>query len=142
MKLKKNYPLLSLPSDHPARRFLAEFTDCRMLCVGREIGGPDSRPIEQVWFSEIEDKECSFSEFAYKYLSFDVVLDGWLTNATEMTASERDVLEKLPHVRGLLAECKIAANKAGNEEILLLTAKVEHLFDLWEQSIRLRLSNR
>jgi hypothetical protein len=142
MNLKQNKPLLSLPSDHPARMFLAAFIDCRASCVGCEIDSPDCNPIEQVWFSQIERKECRFSEFAYKYLSFDIVLDGWLTGAHEMTESELAHLDMLPHLGALLAECKAAAEKSGNEEILPLLSKVGHLLDLWEKSILLRHRNR
>jgi len=38
-----------------------------------------------------------------------VELDGWLTNAPRMTESERDVMDQLPRVRTLLAECDAEA---------------------------------
>ena len=135
----QNKILFSLPSDHPARRFLEEFIDCRELCVAREVGMPDNPPIEQAWDSQIEGRRYAFSSFAYKYLAFDVVLDGWLTNAPDMTDSERDVLDMLPKVRSLLGECHAAAIKERNVAILPLLEKVKNLLDLWEQCITSRL---
>jgi hypothetical protein len=136
---KHNKAIFALPAEHPARRFLEQFIDCRDHCVAREIGTPDNPPIEQTWDSQVEGRRYAFSSFAYKYLAFDVVLDGWLTSAPGMTDTERDILEMLPTVRSLLAECHNAATKEGNIAILPLLGKVKIILDLGEKCITSRL---
>jgi len=51
----------------------------------------------------------SYSGFAYMYLSFDIVLDGWLTHAAQRTPDEQYWLDQFPRWRELLGECKSAA---------------------------------
>jgi len=78
---------------------------------------------------------------AYKYLSFDVELDGWLTDAPELTESERRYLSWLPVLRTLLAECEAQARVDGNQAILPLISRTRGLLDRWETCIVSRLGN-
>lgn len=137
---KNDSVLFTLPDDHPAKRFLNAFVECRQDCVGREIGLPGSSlpAIDQEWFSETDQRKWRFSEFAYSFLSFDVVLDGWLTNASELTDSERAILEKLPYLRRLLQECNTAAVHSGNSAVVSCVGRVLEVLHLWEECSRVR----
>ena len=136
-----NREIFSWPSDHPARRFLEAFIECQERCGGREIGyvGSEVGPIDQEWRSELDGKSWEFSEFAYKFLCFDVVLDGWLSSATGLTESERFDLNRIVQMRRLMEECHEAARAAGNREILELVSMVEQMLNLWEACIHTRV---
>jgi hypothetical protein len=143
MKVHKfNRPLFSLPKSHPARKFLEAFIQCGKECIGREIAAVPEDEIDQKWFSQIDKREWRFSEFAYTYLSFDVVLDGWLNNDVEMTASERRVLDALPRLRTLLSECETTVREEHNIALLPLIFEVRHLLDLWEFCIIVRTGGK
>jgi hypothetical protein len=136
---KLNRPLFSLPDTHPARKFLEEFIACREFCVGKEIGTPSSPPVDQDWFSELEQKKWTLSAFAYSFLSFDVELDGWLSSAPQMTQSEIAALGTLPTLKILLSECERQAKLDENIAVLPLLARLNYLFDLWEKCILSRV---
>src|SRR5690606_5595631 len=127
-----NREIFSLPESHPARRFLQAFMECRRDCVGKEAS--DS-PIDQEWQSLTDGKLWSYSAFAYRFLSFDIVLDGWLTLAPKRTANEQRWLSELPRWRTLLSECKHAAEFDENRAILPFIAQVLDMFALWERCI-------
>lgn len=131
-----NRPLFELPQSHPAHRFLRAFIECRQDCVGKEI---ESDVFDQEWFSQTEDRAWSYSAFAYQYLAFDIVLDGWLRNAKHLTASEEQWLVCLPRWRVLLDECRTAAAGDGNHAVMGMIAQVLKMFDLWEECVRARL---
>ncbi len=139
-----NYPLFRLPDSHPAHRFLRAFITCREQCVGREfvLPGDDHASVDQEWYSLADDRTWTFSAFAYTLLSFDVELDGWLTNAPHMTTSEAGVLDRLPYLRTLLGECEAAAVDNRNTEILAIIEQVRNLLDLWENCITTRLDGK
>ncbi|MCC9608920.1 hypothetical protein LOC68_07840 [Blastopirellula sp. JC732] len=142
MKVRKlNHQIFELPSNHPARAFLEEFIECRTECVGREIALSGDTPVDQEWFSRIDGKHWLFSNLMYKYISFDIQLDGWLTGAPTLTDSERYDLEMIPVVRGLLLECREEAIRHKNDSVLELISRVEHLLWLWENCIHSRVSN-
>ncbi len=139
-----NRPLFSLPESHPAHRFLRAFITCRRDCVGREIVLPADKhdPVDQEWYSISDDRTWSFSALAYTFLSFNVELDGWLTDAPCLTEAEKGVLDKLPYLRTLLSECVAAAIGEKNTEILVMIEQVRGLLDLWETCITVRLEER
>jgi hypothetical protein len=137
---KLNEQLMTLELDHPVRRFLDSFVDCRLHCVGRECGLEDGNEIDQKWFSIIDNRPWRFSEFAYSVLSFDVVLDGWIQHCEEYTESEIAVINNMPRLRALMTECASAATVEKNESVLILVEKVRRLLELWETCIRCRLS--
>ncbi|MHC4399029.1 MAG: hypothetical protein ACYTG0_05045 [Planctomycetota bacterium] len=136
-----NRPLFSLPDAHPAHRFLRAFIRCRRQCVGREIAlpGDEHDALDQEWYSSTDDRTWTFSAFAYTFLSFDVELDGWLTDSPHLTETEKGVLDKLPYLRALLSECETAAVDDKNADILTMIEQVRSLFDLWENCITARL---
>lgn len=121
-----NRPLFEFPESHPAHQFLSAFIRCRVECVGRDAC---DEPIDQEWFSASELRQRSFSDFAYAHLSFDIVLDGWLSNAQELTESEKQWLDQLPRFRVLLEECKSAAIEDGNSRILPLVQQVKDMLE-------------
>lgn len=127
-----NQEIFSLPDSHPARRFLQAFMECRRDCVGKEAS---DYPIDQEWFSDTDRKSWSYSDFAYKFLSFDIVLDGWLTSSPQRTADEERWSAELPRWRALLNECNNAAECEENYAILPVIAQVLKMFELWEQCI-------
>src|SRR5262245_23017116 len=136
-----NQPLFLLPREHIARQFLEAFIDCRINCVGREISyrGEAKGPIDQEWFSSTVNEMRRFSDFAYEYLSFDIVLDGWLQGSPNLTNNELADLERIPHMRELMNECEDACLSARNKEVLALVRQVLSTLDLWDRCIRSRL---
>lgn len=134
---KLNKPILEFPADHPARRFLEAFVECRKTCVGREIDG-----VDQQWFSQAERRARRFSSFAYEWLSFDVELDGWLKNAAARTESEAAALEAIPRMERLVAECKSAAAVDNNSQVVALCDQVLLMARLWAECIHFRLKSR
>ncbi|HUT92887.1 MAG TPA: contact-dependent growth inhibition system immunity protein [Thermoguttaceae bacterium] len=130
-----NRPIFELPDSHPAHRFLRAFIKCRQDCVGREIQNDD---LDQEWVSDTDGRSWSYSAFAYEYLAFDIVLDGWLSRAQDLTPTERYWLEQLPRWRALQQECKSAALRDGKLMLIPLVDQVLAMLDLWEQCIRAR----
>lgn len=130
-----NKEIFELPDEHPACRFLREFVECRRECVGLEASDD---PIDQEWFSETDQQVWTYSKFAYSFLAFDIVLDGWLGHAAGRTLNEQYWLDQLPRWSQLLRECEARATTDNNTAILPIIAKVKRLFVLWEQSIRAR----
>jgi hypothetical protein len=144
MRMKKiNREILAWPERHPARQFLEAFMACRRDCVGREIDfkDPSRVPIDQRWLSPTDGKLWTFSSFAYQFLSFTLVLDGWLSSASAMTDTERMQLHQIPVLRRLMHECEASALKDGNHGIVELVRRVLNLLDLWERCIRQRVTS-
>src|ERR1700690_1722297 len=112
-----NRPVLALDEAHPAKRFLTGFIECRRDCVGRELGSDKDLPIDQAWTSSLKSqawpfpserpysKDWTFSAFAYRFISFDIELDGFLSNAPHLTDSETNAARILPIYRALMHEC-------------------------------------
>ncbi len=132
-----NRPVLELDDAHPAKRFLLAFMDCQSNCVGQELG-QFRAPVDQEWVSATDGERWTFSAFAYKILSFDLELDGFLQRAPRLTASEQGAIERLPSYRTLMTECAEAARKKGNTDVLELTDQVLETLDLWEEYLRFR----
>ena len=132
-----NKAIFDFAPDHPARRFLEAFVECRMNCVGKEIDG-----LDQEWFSEADMRTHKFSSFAYEWLSFDIELDGWLHDAQEMTDSEKRALDGIPQMDGLMAECKAAAMVDHNSEMVTMCDQVLHTLELWAECINRRLQSK
>jgi len=133
-----NRPVLALDDVHPAKRFLSAFIDCRVNCVGRHHGLGGQVPIDQAWISASDGKVWKFSEFAYKALSFDIELDGFLTKACYLTESETFAAQQMPLLRSMMNECGEAARHSGNKEIVELTDQVLEMLGLWEQYLNFR----
>lgn len=129
-----NQAIFDFPFEHPARRFLEAFIDCRRECVGREL-----EEIDQKWHSTSERRVMQFSSFAYEHLSFDVVLDGWLSQANDRTASEEAALAAIPHTQTLLHECREAAQADGNATIIQMCDQVHNVLMLWGECIQSRV---
>ena len=136
-----NYSLLrEFSADHPAVRALQVHAEACDKCVGKEIDWPnlDTPAIDQVWFSDIESRECRFSAFAYQYISYDLFLDGWVETASEATETEIGFLEDIVKMRTLLDECENAARKDQNQAIIPMVTKAREFIDSLEHAIRFR----
>jgi hypothetical protein len=130
-----NRPLFDLSLEHPARRFLESFIACHKHCVGAELRG-----VDQLWFSQAESRQMFFSGFVYAYLSFDIVLDGWLNNAPELTESERCYLDGIGQLEILVHECLDEATKDRNAEIIEMCHEVSKMLVNWRDCIEHRRS--
>jgi hypothetical protein len=136
-----NRPLFELPPTHPAVRALIAHADCRERCVGKEIPwlGKEAEAFDQEWYSEIEVRTLSFSSFAYEFISYDLVLDGWIERKPGLSADEKCILESLPKLRGLMDECEVAAGACQNSRVLDGVAIVRHWLDALENAIVYRM---
>lgn len=137
-----NYPLLDRYDEgHTAIRALQLHAEACDLCVGKEIDWPGANevPIEQTWFSAIRQKKQSFSAFAYEFLSYSLVFDGWLELAPAPTKSKIDFLMKDQSImRALLVECREAADAAGNIRIRALIQKATAFIDAFHDAVMTR----
>ena len=133
-----NRPILELDDSHPAKKFLEAFIGCLTDCVGQELGLDGETPVDQAWTSSSDGRVWRFSGFAYEFLSFDILLDGFLDNAPSLTPSETWATGQLPLLRSMMDECAQAARQDGNNEILELTKKVQEMLNLWEQYLGFR----
>lgn len=128
-----NAALFGLDATHPAKVFLEAFIQCRRNCVGRELDGIDQR-----WWSTLDQREMQFSSYAYQRISFDVVLDGWLENAPELTQSEQVTFATLPNEVLRMRECRAAAATAGNAAVVELTGQILEMYALWNLALETR----
>jgi len=137
----ENLPLLELPETHPALQALVIQARSRDICVGKEIDWPDAteEAIDQEWYSLIDKRKWNFSGFAYCFISFDLILGGWLSAQDNLQPFEQDFLCELPRLRGLLSECKVAANADGNDRVAPMVAQAFKFLDAYEQSIIARV---
>src|ERR1700682_2656530 len=119
-----NRPVFELSAQHPARRFLHSFIERKAVCVGRHLEFEDQVPIDLEWRSVSDGRLWTFSDFAYSYLSRDVVLDGLLEEKPYPTESEAEVLALLPLLRSMMNECRQTAERSSHSEILALTEQV------------------
>jgi hypothetical protein len=118
--------------------------EARDVCVGKQIEWPQlgNRAVDQEWFSVIDQRTRKFSSFAYVFISFDLVLDGWFNEPHDpLGPFEADFLHELPRLRGLLDECEFAASSDANEEIRPLISKAREFFDAFETSILARVGS-
>ena len=134
----ENGPVLELDRSHPARRFLEAFIDCLSNCVGRHYGFDGQIPIDQEWTSSTDGRKWTFSGFAYAFLSFDIVLDGFLQGVPHLTESEAAATEELPKLRLMMDECAQAARQDRNSDILELTDQVQRMLGLWDEYLGFR----
>ncbi|PQO46210.1 hypothetical protein [Blastopirellula marina] len=139
-----NYPLFDrYPAEHPAIVALQTHAESCDECVGREIAWPQlgNTPIDQTWHSASTDRKRTFSGLAYMYLSYGLVLDGWLKQPEQPTKSEWIVLQtKGPEVLQLLAECEQQALRDGNTDLMPLIAKARRYVECHREAILSRLA--
>lgn len=133
-----NRPVLALDDAHPTKRFLIAFIECLENCVGQELGLGEDPPIDQQWTSAVDGRTWKFSGFAYMFLAFDIVLDGFLTDARHLTASEIGAAEELPKLRTMMHECAAAARRDDNSEVVEMTDEVLQMLDRWEEYLNYR----
>ena len=138
---RANLRVLSFPVDHPARRFLEAFVECQRRCVGRDIDWPTEPAVDQEWYSPTDRRIWKFSQFAYLYLSFDVVLDEWQEehSVPRPSSVEQGFLDGLPKCLTLLEECEDAAQLSSNGDILSMIHEVRNVLRLREVAIAFRL---
>jgi hypothetical protein len=94
--------------------------------------------IDQVWFSDVDQRERRFSDFAYQHISYDLFLEGWVESVPRATKEEISFLKKVPMVRELLRECLRAAQAAKNSDMVPLIAKANEFVDALERAILFR----
>jgi hypothetical protein len=135
---KPNKLLFKLPESHPARRFLEAFISCRLGCVGKEISWNGNPEIDQEWYSSTDERVRRFSEIMYGFVSYDIVLDGWLTDAPKLTYLEERADQKWKHLRLLLSECGETARAEGNAAVLAMVDQVRGMVDLWDAQLLAR----
>jgi hypothetical protein len=133
----RNHPVMSLEDTHPAKQFLRAFDECLLNCGGCELDLYET-PIDEEWTSATDGKVWKFSAFVYRYLAFDIRLDGFITSAPQWTASEKSALEHLPLFHTLMAECARAAEQRGNTDCLELVDEVVRMLGFWEQYLSFR----
>lgn len=130
-----NYALLrDLPPEHPVVRALQIHAEARDVCVGKELDWPHLGVvgIDQVWFSETDSKQWRFSGFAYQYISYDMVMDGWVKPNSEAIRWERSILEQTATMKALLDECELAARTDKNDAMLPLIDKAKEYVSAFE----------
>lgn len=117
----------TFPSDHPAKDLLIRHSQCRKNCAGREIAWPKQQPIEQEWFSITEQRKFTFSGLIYGFICFNADYQGWTQTAPPERLRDEDhwAIKQLPRMIALVNECKAAATKNKNAEILKLCPFVE-----------------
>lgn len=142
----RNYPILKLSEEHPARRALQVHAEACDMCVGKEIAWADKpwiKPIEQEWYSETDQKVWWFSSLAYMYLSYELEMHGWLNLSPEPLGIELKFLfEEAPKLRVLLSECEAASRAEGNDRILPLIEKTREFVDAYEEAILFRFEQQ
>lgn len=133
-----NREIFSFPAEHPARRFLDAFSSFRRAYIGFELDQQGQAARDQCWTSELDRKEWRLSQFLYRFLSFDVELDGWVKGTDHYTDSEASLLEHLPAMRLLLNECRVSAQRDRNTVAIDVVEETERILGLWEDCIRSR----
>ena len=132
-----NRQVMLLENSHSAKRFLCAFDQCLADCVGCELDLYEA-PIDQEWISTTDGKTWRFSAFAYKYLAFDIVLDGFINNAPQWTNSEKSAIKDLPRYRLLMDECARAARQCDNTDCLELVEIVVNMLKQWQAYLDFR----
>jgi hypothetical protein len=132
-----NRPLFELPATHPAVHALITHARCREQCVGHEIAWPgkESEAFDQEWYSEIDGRVLRFSSFAYQYISYDLVLDGWIERSPTLTGSECGILGHAARLRALMDECELAAKTDQNHQVLQRVPIVREWIDALESAV-------
>lgn len=117
--------------------FVHHYTRCREQRVGYEIAWPgkESEAFDQEWYSEIDGRVLRFSAFAYQYISYDLVLDGWIERSPTLTGSESRILEHAARLRALMDECERAAKKDENHQVLQRVPIVREWIDALESAV-------
>jgi hypothetical protein len=133
----KNHPVMSLEDTHPAKQFLCAFDECLLNCGGCELDLYET-PIDEEWTSATDGKVWKFSSFVYRYLAFDIELDGFIASAPQWTSSEKWALEHLPLFHTLMDECAHAAEQRGNTDCLELVDEVVRMLKLWNEYLQYR----
>jgi hypothetical protein len=135
----KNNPLHALPDSHPAKVLLLAHAECRQTCFGREIAfrGYEEEAFDQEWQSVLLGRRFDFSAYAYICISFDLILEEWLTHPPYATKGKM-IVAAMPFHHRLLDECEQAATSQGNVRILELLPQVREWLDLYLLAIQER----
>ena len=136
----RNNPLRELPDSHSAKLALIAHAECRRDCVGRKIEWPERgcEAFDQAWHSRLIGRRFSFSSYAYCFLSFDLILEEWITHPTAVTESEKRVVAAIRLQETLLDECERAARNEGNTRVLERVPQVRRFNELRLRAIRER----
>jgi hypothetical protein len=115
--------------------------EARDVCVGKEIFYKTlcNKIVDQDWYSRTRLTNQSFSAFAYEFISYDLVLDGWLSMLPVPTDSEKLYLsEDEPMMQLLLSECEEAAIDQNNTDILPMIEKAREFMAAYSNAIHCR----
>jgi hypothetical protein len=136
----KNDPLSELPESHPAKMVLFAHGQCRRDCVGKEIPWPghDDEAFDQEWQSRLLGHRFRFSDFAYAFISYDLVIENWLTHPPHVTEFEEWMVTRIRCLSALLDECEKAAKQDGNTRVLDKVSQIRELNELHMRAIRER----
>lgn len=132
---KLNKMVLSFPEEHPARRFLEAFIRCRKQCVGIETRDPSANVV----LTLENGCEYSLAAFAYEHLSFDVQLDGWLSDSPTATAGENQQLLAIVEMRSLVEQLDQEALLIPNSKALECIDSIKQMLNLWKACIHSRI---
>jgi hypothetical protein len=137
---RKNDPLSELPDSHPAKLLLFAHGQCRRDCIGREIEyrGHEHEAFDQEWQSQHFGRRFQFSNFAYAFISYDLILEEWLSHPLEVTENEKWMVARIQCLGSLLDECEEAAKHDGNTRILVAISQIRKLNELHIRAIRER----
>lgn len=92
--------------------------------------------LDQEWQSKIRSRVQRYSGLAYEFISYDLILDGWLEMPPSPAITEISQLKSIdPLLRTLLAECEEAAIQNANVAILPLVEKVRVYLDAYRAAI-------
>lgn len=136
----RNNPLRELSDSHPAKLTVIAHAECRRDCVGHEIEWPERQheAFDQEWQSHLLGRPFWFSWYAYGFLSFDLVLEEWITHPPHATESEKQTVAAAPFLETLLGECEQAASEAGNIRVLERLPQIRRFNELRLLAIRER----
>jgi len=109
--------------------------------VGHEIEWPGQEAFEQQWQSRLIGRKFSFSTYAYCFLSFDLILEEWISRPPRVTEHERRLVAAIPLQETLLDECELAAKEQANDLVLNRLPQIRRFNRLRLESIARRLED-
>ncbi len=129
-------------TDHPARKYLVTFYETRGEVCGRDIDWPNHPRIEQEWESKLLKRPFSFSLFAYIFLGYSLTVEEWfdVCYARSVSICEEKRVAQFAMQQELIEECRHAAERDNNAEILRFLQLSQALLKLGIQAIAHRIN--
>ena len=137
-----NKPILALPDNHPAKRFLLNHAEFCSQWIGFEISYPDKEEFpDLVWHSKSQNKSVCLSDILYKYISFTPVLSDWVLNPKTQTESEKTYLVTIAVISTLINEAQSCCPGQIQPFHNSLIRSLLRLLNNWESSITARITH-